>query len=56
VRDAILSDVGFGLGVGLAVAAGIVWFLPSHSEKTGQLWLAPSVGPTSSGLVVGGRF
>ena len=54
-RNGILSDVGLGLGASLAVAAGIVWFLPADREKTG-LWIAPSIGHAGGGVLAGTRF
>jgi hypothetical protein len=55
-RDAAISDVGLGVGVALAVAAGIVWFFPGKTEHTGSLWIAPTSGRDGGGVLAGGRF
>jgi hypothetical protein len=55
-RDGEIADVTVGAGIGLAVAAAIVWFLPPARREHAQLWLSPSVSPSGAGVTGGYRF
>ncbi|HEU4729120.1 MAG TPA: hypothetical protein VFT22_14545 [Kofleriaceae bacterium] len=53
--EALRSTIAFGAAAGIAVVAGIVWATTPSLERKG-LVLAPTAGPASIGVVLGGPF
>lgn len=54
-RHALVSDISFGIGVGLAVTS-VVLFFTSEKERVETVTIAPSVSPTFAGGALSVRF
>jgi hypothetical protein len=52
--DALVSTIGFGVGLAAAAVGSYVLFFGPSSKKTGKLEVTPWIGPASVGL--SGRF
>lgn len=55
--DAHVSTVAFVAAGVLAAGVGVAWLWPGQDERrSGRMWLAPTVGQGTGGMVAGGHF
>ncbi|HMG22810.1 MAG TPA: hypothetical protein VK607_15860, partial [Kofleriaceae bacterium] len=54
-RSALYSNIAFGVAGAAAITAVIVW-VTAPSLEARRLSVAPSVGPGSAGVALGGAF